>query len=298
MNINPDTRPFKRKSRRTRMWATVAGIILVFYGLWYWFQPLSLISIPFGEYWDDKVADLIILLASISAAALSQKMARHFTPSEPPYRIWTLFSTGMRCWVGGEALGFIYDHFYWYQTFPDYTVPEFTLMDVCWTFGYFFLGLSLYQQFRLIYSSRNKHQTLYYYLAFVVAILLIAFGLTELGLASGLGEDVSRGGVFLAILYPVFDLFQGSAALWLFFLFRRGWLGRPWWGLLLFAFADAISAIDWLGGFENISDQAYYYWYLLSALAYLAGYMVTALAFMAADDHLNMALHSDRPAPQ
>lgn len=296
MNINPNTRPIRRPSRRTRMWATLAGIILVFYGLVYWFEPLSLLSIPFAEYWDDKLGDIIVLFASIAAVTLSRKMARNFSPSEPPHQIWSLFSTGLTFWVAGEALGFVYDHFYWYQTFPDYTAPEFTLMDVCWILGYSFLGLSLYHQFRLIYSSTSKRQTMVYYLSLIVLVFAVTLGLTELGLASGLGEDVSRGGVFLGILYPVFDLFQGAAALWLFFLFRRGWLGRPWWGLLLFAFADAISTLDWLGGLETISDQAYYYWYLLSALAYLAGYIVTALAFMAADDHLRLALQPESPA--
>jgi len=77
---------------------------------------------------------------------------------------------------------------------------------------------------------------------------------------------------------------------------RRGWLGRPWWGLLAFAFADAISAFDWLGGFDKISDQAYSYWYLLSALAYLTGYVITTLAFMAADDHLRLAFQPDHTA--
>jgi len=278
------------------MWATVAGIIVVFYGLIYSFEPLTFFSIPFAEYWDDKLSDTIILVASIAAIALSRKMARNFSPSEAPYRIWSLFATGMSFWVAGEALGFVYDYFYWYKTFPDYAVPEFTLMDACWILGYFFLGLSLYHQFRLIYSSKSKSDQTRSYLALILLAFLITFGLTGLGLAVGLGEEVSRGGIFLGILYPVFDLFQGVAALWLFFLFRRGWLGRPWWGLLLFAFADAISTFDWLGGFDKISDQAYKYWYLLSALAYLAGYIVTALAFMAADDHLRLALEPDHSA--
>lgn len=296
MNINFDAQPIRRQSRRARAWAIVAGIFLVLYTAVFWFQPSTLLSIPLAEYWDDKIGDVIVLLASISAVRFSLKMARNFERNERPRQIWSFFTAGLGFWLGGEALGFLFDYLYWYRTFPEYTVPEFTLMDVCWILGYIFFGLSLYQQFQSIYSSRDKSHRIYLYSLYVLLIFLVAFGLTNIAHNTGLGGDISRGGIYLAILYPVFDLFQGVAALWFFFLFGRGWLGRPWWGLLAFALADAIGTFDWMGGFRNISDAAYAYWYTLSAVSYLAGYVIIALAFMAADDHLYLTPPHEQPA--
>lgn len=290
MNINPDTRPIKQKSRRTRMWAIFAGIILVFYGLLYWFVPISQLSFPFADYWDDKAGDIIVLLAALAAAALGRNMTRNYAPSEPPHRIWNLFTLGWWAWVGGEALGFVYDYYYWYVDYP-----EFTFIDIFWLAGYLFFGISLYLQFRLIYSHKRSAQT-FLYLGYLAFALLVTAGLTQWALAAGLGEDSSWTVNYLAVLYPVFDLLEGAAALWLFFLFRRGWLGRPWWGLLAFAFADAVNIFFWLGGYNWMSDQAYAIWDTLSALAYLAGYMITALAFLAADDHLRLGMQPNRPA--
>ncbi len=272
------------------MWATVAGIVLVFYGLFYWFAPVASLSIPFSDYWDDKVGDVILLLAALSAAALGGKMTRNFTPSEPPHRVWFLFTLGWWSWVCGEALGFVYDYFYW---FVDY--PEVTFMDLFWTLGYIFIGLSLYYQFRLIYGFKLRQQFAVYGLVAGLG-LLVSVGLTQWAIAAGLGEGYSWGAMYLAVLYPVFDLAAGLGALWLFFLFKRGWLGRPWWGLLAFAFADGFDSLGWMGGLNWMSDKLYDSASLISACIYLSAYMIAALAFLAADDHLALALQPDRPA--
>lgn len=274
------------------MWATVAGIVLVFYGLIYWFEPVASLPIPFADYWDDKVGDVILLLAALAAATLGLRMTRNYQPSEPPHRVWLFFTLGWWSWVGGELLGFVYDYFYWYVDYPEVTV-----MDIFWSLGYLFIGLSLFHQFRLIYGYKQK-QKIHLYIAIVALGLLVTFGLTQWAIGAGLGEGYSWGAMYLAFIYPVFDLVEGLAALWLFFLFKRGWLGRPWWGLLAFAIADGLDTFNWMGGFDWMPLNLYNLESLFSTLVYLSAYMIAALAFLAADDHLNMALQPDRPAAQ
>lgn len=254
---------------------TFSAILLILYGWVYYFEPLT----PVSDYLNDKVGDALTLLPAVTAALLGTLLTRQFKPSEPPYRIWLTFTVGWWFWVGGELLGMVYDYFYWYVNYP-----EFTWIDLCWVMGYIFFGLSLYYQFRLIYSkSRRSWQ----YPGFVALAGVIALGLTQWALAAGLGEGYSWPAVYLAVLYPVFDVFEGGAALWLFFLFGRGYLGRPWWGLIAFAFADSINIYSWMGGFDNVPENIYYAFDLFSALAYMAGYLITALAFLSAIEHIH-----------
>jgi hypothetical protein len=217
MNISPDPKPILKHSRRVWKWAIVAGIILAAFGWIYYYEPLAFIS----DYWNDKASDVLTLIAALAAAMLATRLSRHFKPSEPPHRIWFTFALGWWAWVAGELLGFVYDYYYWSTA-----NPEFTFMDLCWLLGYIFFGLSLFYQFRLIYRHKEGTKT-FLYISFIALGLLVTFGLTQLALAAGLGEGSGWFGVYLSILYPVFDLFVGFAALWLFFLFGRGYLRTP-----------------------------------------------------------------------
>jgi hypothetical protein len=277
-------KPIIKRSKRVWLWALFAAIILAITSWVYWSEPIAQLPIPNADYWDHAFYDVVALAAALAAGLLGVRLMRHFEHSEPPYRIWFFFTLGWWAWVGGEVAGMFYDHFYW---FTDY--PEFSLMDIFWLLGYVFFGLSLYYQFRLIYSYKQGVKSRLY-LVFIAAGLLISLGLTQWALAAGLGEGYSWGALYLSVTYPVFDLVEGAAALWLFFLFGRGYLGRPWWGLIFFAVADAINIFFWIGGYNLFSDQVYNQLDLFSNIAYLAGYMVTALACLAASDHIERGL--------
>ncbi|GIK09972.1 MAG: hypothetical protein JETCAE02_28590 [Anaerolineaceae bacterium] len=296
MNISLETRPGVKHSKRVWNWALAAALALAAFGWVYYYEPLQ--TGAYSSYWNDKITDAITLLAVFAAAGLSLNLTRHYAPSEPPRRVWATFTLGWWAWAASESLGFIYDYFYWYKSYPDYTVPEITVMDAFWLLGYFFFGLSLYHQFRLIYRAKGG-QKIAAYLLFIAAILLAAFGLTRWALDAGLGSGNTWEGMYLGILYPVLDLLEGAAALWLFFLFGLGYLGRPWWGLILFAFADGIATFFWLGGYNWVSDQAYYTLDLLANLIYLAGYALTALALLAAHEHIERGITAEtQNAPQ
>jgi hypothetical protein len=285
MNLSPNN-VSSRRSPRTLAWAAVAVVWLIGFAWFYYFEPLKF----FSEYWNDKAQDTLILLPALVTALLGVKLMRHFKPSEPPYRVWFTFMLGWWAWVAGELLGFVYDYFYWTTA-----NPEFTFMDVCWLLGYIFFGLSLYYQFRLIYRHKEGTKNLLY-VSFIALGLLLTLGFTQLALAVGLGKGSSWFVNYLSILYPVFDFIEGGAALWLFFLFGRGYLGRPWWGLIAFAVADAINIYFWLGGYVGIPDQTYYMLDLFSNVVYVAGYLITALAFLAAHDHMERGI-SVRASP-
>lgn len=280
MNINPNTKPLAKRFSHAWKWAGIAGVWVILFGLLYWYAPISALPIPHADYWNDKAIDVTILTAAVATVLLSIRLTRHFHPSEPPHRVWFTFTLGWCSWMGGELTGFIYDYYYWFTA-----LPEFTVIDVFWLLGYLFFGLSLYYQFRLIYRHKQE-QTVTFYFIFVATALLLTLGLTQLAIQAGLGEDYSWGALYLAVLYPVLDLAEGAAALWLFFLFGRGYLGRPWWGLIAFAIADGINIFFWMGGYKWLSDQTYYLLDLFSNVVYISSYLITALAFFAAHDRI------------
>jgi len=67
-------------------------------------------------------------------------------------------------------------------------------------------------------------------------------------------------------------------ALWFGYIFRRGVLGRPWLGLLIFAISDGISSWYWLGGSNLLSPLADSWLSLFTDVLYIGGYLCTAIA--------------------
>jgi len=239
--------------------------------LWaFYAQPLSKILSP---YWNDKLIDVFVLIPAVGAAIAGTLLTRQFEKGEPPYHIWQAFTIGLWCWVAGEIVGMVYDAIYW-----DTTYPDFSLVDLFWLLGYFFLGLSLYYQLTLVYGTKNRSRRIY--LGLVVLALLITVGLTNLAAKSGLGEGFAWIILFITVLYPVFDLTEGAVAIWLSLLFGRGQWSRPWWGLILFALADSVDSFYWLGGYELVPAMAKSVLNFISVAAYPASYMVAGLALL------------------
>lgn len=240
--------------------------------LWVYFAD------PFSEilpsFWNENLVYFLILIPAVGAAVAGMLVTGQFQKSEPPYRIWQALTAGLLCWMAGEIVGIINGIIY-----VDGPVPDFSLVDVLWLLGYFFLGLSLYYQLRMIYGTQKK-RGLRLYLGLVALAILIAAGLTTLASAFGFGEGSIWIILFIGILYPVFDLTEGSLAIWLSLLFRRGQWSRPWWGLILFSLADGIDTFYWMGGYEKISTSAQSILDIITLTAYPASYMVAGLALL------------------
>jgi hypothetical protein len=251
---------------------TMASVVLLVLILWVYFSPS--LSESMSPFWKDKLIDVLVLIPALGSAVAATLFLRQFEKGETPYQIWQAFSIGFWCWTAGEIVGMVYDAIYWYTTYPD-----FGLVDVLWLLGYFFLGLSLYYQLRLVYGVRSGYRRRIY-LGLVAFALLVAAGLTNLAEQAGLGEGSAWIILFVTVLYPVFDITEGTVAIWLSLLFGRGQWSRPWWGLILFALADSIDSFYWLGGYEFIPPAAQTVLNFLSVAAYPASYMVAGLALL------------------
>jgi hypothetical protein len=248
------------------------SLILLSVILWaYFYQPLSEALSPF---WNDKLIDILVLIPAIGSAVAGALLMGQFDKREIPYHIWQAFTFGLWCWVAGEIAGMVIDAIYW-----DGTYPDFSLVDVFWLLGYFFLGLSLYYQLRLVYGAKTRSRRRFY-LGFVALALLVTAGLTIWAERSGLGEGYRWIILFVTVLYPVLDATEGTAAIWLSLLFGRGQWVRPWWGLVLFALADSIGTFYWLGGYELIPVAAQTALNFISVAAYPASYMMAGLALL------------------
>jgi hypothetical protein len=252
---------------------TALSAILLTLILWiYFFQPFSETLSPF---WADKILDILFLIPALGSAVAATLLMRQFETGEMPYRIWQAFAIGLWFWTAGEVAGMVNDAIYW-----DTTYPAFSLADLFWLLGYFSLGLSLYYQLRLVYGAKTSFRRRIY-LGLVALALLVAAGLTYLAEWAGLGEGYAWIILFVTVLYPVFDVVEGTAAIWLSFLFGRGQWSRPWWGLILFALADSVDAFYWLGGYELIPSAVQSVLNFISVAAYPASYMVAGLALLA-----------------
>ena len=248
------------------------SVILLILVIWtYYAEPLAEAVSPF---WNDKLLDILILIPAIGAAIAGTLVMRQFGAGEQPHRVWQAFAIGLWFWVGGEISGIVYDAIY-----IDTPYPDFRLVDIFWLLGYFYLGLSLYYQARLVYGAQKRKGRLLY-MGLVGLAFLVAAGLTQLASKAGLGGESAWVILFITVLYPVFDLTEGTIAIWLSFLFGRGQWSRPWWGLILFALADSVNTFYWLGGYDLIPPAAQSAMDFVSLAAYPASYMVAGLALL------------------
>jgi hypothetical protein len=254
-----------------KLWVgALASVILLTLLVWvYYAEPLSQTLSPF---WNSNLVDILILIPAVGAAIAGTLVTGQFEKGETPYRIWQAFTIGLWFWVAGEISGMVYNAIYF-----DTDIPDLSLVDLFWLLGYFYLGLSLYYQFRLVYGTEIRKGRLLYLGLFALALLVTA-GLTTLAAKAGLGEGYAWIILFITVLYPVFDLTEGALAIRLSFLFGRGQWSRPWWGLILFALADGVNSFYWLGGYDFISVKAQTVLDFISLVAYPASYLVAGLA--------------------
>jgi hypothetical protein len=264
--------PLPRFDPKKVLWILATGsVILAALLVWVSFaQPLSTVGLD----WNFVASSALNLIASLGAATAGILVTRQFSTDENPHRIWLSFTLGLWCWVAGQAYVFLFD-------ITGLPYPEgLGVTDLLWVSGYIFLGLSLYFQLSLVYSKR-KGWNLYLYLALVAIALLAAAALTNLAVRSGLGEGTHWFALFVTVIYPVFDLAEGSAAVWLSLLFGRGQWSRPWWGVIMFTLSDAIDTFYWMGGYDKIPLLAQNALDFVSSFVSFAGYVVIGLGLLA-----------------
>jgi len=232
-------------------------------------QPL-----PFEPFdWNYLSSSALNFLASLIAGAAGIQVTRQFRRTENPHRIWLFFTLGIWFWAAGEMVVFLTGMSL--LPYPENT----SYLDALWIVGYILLGLSLYYQFNLLYSSNGKMRTILY-VFILLAGLLVSGVLTSFIHQVGLGQEVSWIDDFVAMLYPVFDLTEGIAAIWLALLFGRGRWSRPWWGLILFAIADGVDSFYWLGGYDLIPLAVQNIFNFISATFSFGGYLMIGFTLL------------------
>jgi len=255
----------RNKDANFIMYVLLASAVLMAVTIyWNWFAPQA-------DYWPQLVGDIITILPAVAAAVAGTLLLRQFERDEKPRAVWFWFAMGWWAWVVGEVCSTGYDVF---------KIPygDLSVYDIFWTVGYLCFGLSLFYQYRNIYTTQTKVARAAF-LGGVAAVLLVTLGFTQWALAAGLGEGMSWFALFLAVFYPVCDLLAGVAALWLAFQFGRGTWGRPWWGLIVFAIADGINIFLWIGGDKLLPQNVANFLDPLASTIYNGGYVAAMLGF-------------------
>mgnify|MGYP001164701983 CR=1 FL=1 len=223
--------------------------------------------------WNYLASSSLNLAAATGAAIAGTFVTRQFERNENPHRVWLSFTVGLWCWVLGQAIVFALD-----VTASPY--PEgLSVIDLLWLLGYVALGLALYHQIVLLFSPGNDRR-LPLFLVLVTGALGATALLTQLAIGAGLGQASHWTVVFMTMIYPVFDLLEGSAAIWLSLAFGRGQWSRPWWGMILFALADGSDTFFWVGGYDLIPVSAQNALNFLSTIFSFGGYLVIGFTLL------------------
>lgn len=218
------------KHRQFRIWLGLAlGVLST--GLYTYFYTTD----PFPEGVTDIVTSVMVVLAAVMAALMGTLVVRHYGKGTPPRLIWLHFTLALWGWAIGEAIW----AFEYITGGAD--AAQFSSADAFWVICYFLFIASLYRQYTLIY--RPERRTALAYLALsIVAVIMFTY-LSGIWLL-GSNPDANRMETFVNAFYAVGDAALAIGAIVIAFAFRDGALGRPWLGLLVFAFSDLLYA--WL----------------------------------------------------
>lgn len=237
---------------------------------------------PFSGQGNDIAGNLFsVMAAGISAVAATVLWLQH-DPDDPPRRIWKYFSFGLWAWVAGDAIWMVYN-----LTLVE--VPTFSLADAFYLAGYCFLAAALHHQYRILYRpTRRQDLTL---TSVIVTALLLGTLLVQLAALKFDFRQLTLGR-YLNFLYAAGELAIAVVALVYSLNFGRGALARPWFGLAIFALADAFYA--WLieSGSYAFSVAAGNLPSLIADASYVAAYLVLTLGLIM---HLLLVKYGPRP---
>lgn len=253
---------FMMTQRRFRIWLGLAFVV-VSVGLFFYFYQAD----PFPEGIADYVTTGMIVLASIIAACTATIIVSYYGKGTPPRSIWLYFALALWGWAIGETIWAVE----YFRGGPE--AAQVSAADVFWVISYFLFIVSLYRQYNLIYRPARRIALSYLALAILAVIVFTyLYGIWLIG--SSLHSD--RLEIFINAFYAVGDIALALGAFVIAFAFRSGALGRPWLGLIVFAFSDLLYA--WL------ESSGLYAWSIaegnmlttITDTAYFAAYLVIA----------------------
>jgi len=216
--------------RRLRIWSAIAlGLISISLYLYFYLAD------PFPEGVTDIVTSGMVVLAAVVATLMGTLIVGRYSKDSPPRLIWLHFALALWGWAIGEAIW----AFEYVTGGSD--AAQLSGADVFWVASYALFIISLYRQYNLIYRPSRRVALSYLSLS-IIAVLMFTYlyGIWLLGANPGAG----RMETFVNAFYAVGDSALAIGAFLIAFAFRDGALGRPWLGLLVFAFSDLLYA--WL----------------------------------------------------
>ena len=248
----------KASNRLMRLAVFAAVVLIAAYSIIYFREP-------FSSFTNGLLANGLTVMAALSSAVSAIMIWSRYEKTDQPRRVWGYFAFGLSLWVIGEVTwGYLN------LTLPDGEVPV-GVPDIFWLSAYYFLGQALLLQYQILVRptrreliSRVISSTLFLCASFA----LIFTALKPLSVSPRVTDTLVNA------FYPAGDLTLALAAIWLTRNFQGGALGRPWIGLLVFAFADLMYAWLQLSGayawsleqgslLSGFSDIVYFSAYLI-----------------------------------
>jgi hypothetical protein len=248
------------QSRNRRKWLAVFIVFASLAAYLYLYQ-----ADPFPEGITDLVTSGMICAAAFAAAIVSTRVWMRYGKETPSRRIWMHYFLGLLGWAVAEAI-WLYE----YAVDGNYVLGP---ADPFWVVSYLFFVAALYGQYVLIYRPARSSS-----LAFLALSIVASFMFTylyALWLSGTNDRDISLE-ILVSAFYAIGDMGLVIGALWLVFVFRDGALGRPWIGLVVFAFSDLLYS--WL------ETSGLYAWSIaesnpltvITDATYLAAYLAVA----------------------
>lgn len=262
-------------STRLRVWAKAAALLFLALYTWIYLRQ------PFSDVWNTILTNIILVTASSFAAVIGTLIWAHYDRTDAPRRVWGYFAIGLWLWAAAELI-------WGYLNVRLGEVPE-GISDVFWIAAYFFFGLALFWQYRLVARPTIRElaiRSLTAILALLVLYLLIYDVLTSEA------QPASGFGAFVNSFYPAGDLVLTMVALWLADRFMGGAFSRPWLGLLAFSFADLMYAWLEISGMYTWSVNHANPLSTIFDIAYLGAYLVLGLGVLSQWVFLKYGLRS------
>lgn len=271
----------KASNRLMQLAIVVAVGLIAVYAVIYFVEP-------FSESINNLLADVLTVTASVFSAVAATLNWRMYEPTDAPRRIWGYFAFGLWLWVLGETTWS-----YWNLTLPNGEVPV-GVPDVFWIIAYYFLGQALLSQYQLLTNPTQAElkSRVINSLVFLGISFALIFGILEwFALSTSLVDTLVNA------FYPAGDLTLALFAIWLTRHFQGGALGRPWIGLLVFAFSDLMYAYLQLSGTYAWSLDKGNWVSGFSDIVYFAAYLVLGLVLVSQWLFLKYGLRSS-PKPK